>query len=114
MRIKKLEGWPPSTFQAAEARGLYAPASASRLELQVASLIPSVTPKESPEVFLLWKDPDTERLCSVRFKMGDAGAAIRLAKALAACRGKALGEIGEVEIREETDTFPGLRGLIKK
>jgi hypothetical protein len=112
VRIKQLKGWPPSRFQAAEARGAFTPLSAASLELQTASLVPSVIPSDAPEVFLLLKCPETETMCSARFKVKDAKAAIRLAKALALCRGKSLGQIGDVEIREESDTFPWLKRIL--
>ena len=112
VRINQLQGWPPSRFQAAEARGLYAPPSPESLQLQAASLIPSVSPQDSPEVFLLWKDPDSESVCSTRFKVADAGVAIRMVRALTSCRDRSLEEIGKVEVREETETFPGLKKIL--
>jgi hypothetical protein len=112
--IKKMMGWPPSTFQATEARGVYAPCSSDSLQLQAASLVPSVGPRDAPEVFLLLKDSESGSICSARFKVKDANTAIRLVKALATCQNKKLAELGEIEIREESDNFPGLKGILKK
>lgn len=112
MRINQLQGWPPSRFQAAEARGIYTPASAARLELMASSLLPSISPRDTPEVFLLLADPETEEKCSVRFKVKDADTAIGLAKALSGCRGKSLEKIGGVKMQEESETFPGLKRIL--
>lgn len=112
MRINQLPGWPPSRFQAAEARGIYTPASSARLELLASSLLPSISRQDSPEVFLLLSDPETEEKCSVRFKVKDAGTAIGLAKALSGCSGRCLKEIGAVQMKEESETFPGLKKIL--
>jgi hypothetical protein len=111
--IRQLTGWPPSSFQATEARGKYVPPSVSKLLLRAASLVPSVGPRDAPEVFLLLMDPVTEFACSTRFKVWDAGIAVRMARALATCKDMELGELGGIEIREESRTFPGLKSLLK-
>jgi hypothetical protein len=101
VRINQLTGWPPRTFQAAEARGAYVPRHASRLRLQAASLLPRIGPKDLVEVFLLLRDPDREQACSLRFRVSDPATAIRMAQVLTQSRGKSLSEIGELEIAEK-------------
>ena len=113
MRIKQLKGWPPSRFQAAEERGIYAPPKPESLQLQAASLVPSVRPEDDPEVFLLLKDAGTDFACSTRFKVKRASVAIRIVRALVGSRDRTLREIGELEIREEAETFPRLKKLFR-
>jgi hypothetical protein len=113
VRIKQLNGWPPSRFQAAEERGLYAPPDPGSLQLQAASLVPSIGPGDDPEVFLLLKDPGTDFACSTRFKVKDPGIAIRIVRALVDRRDRTLWAIGEIEISEDVETFPGLKKVFR-
>lgn len=93
-------------------KGSYAPPSVSHLQLQTASLVPSIGTREAPEIFLLLKDPKTEEVCSTRFQVKDAATAIGMARALAPCRHKTLAELGELEIPEDNGKFPGLREVL--
>jgi hypothetical protein len=112
VRIRQLTGWPPSRFQATEVRGIYAPPSVAMLQLQAASLVPSIGPRDAPELFLLFKDPVTEHVCSTRLRMKDPSTAVRVAKVLAPCKNKTIAEIGELEIHEDDRPIPGLRSIL--
>ena len=101
MRVNQLKGWPPSAYQSADVKDRFKPPHANRLQLQSVSLVPAIHRMDGPEVFLIWKCPETEKECSTRFRVKDASIAIRVVKVLKACRGRTITEIGGMELREE-------------
>jgi hypothetical protein len=114
VRVGKLDGWPPSKFQAAEVKGIYHPCKPDTLQLLAVSVVPSVSREDFPEIFLLMKDPATEQMCSTRFKVQDAGLALRIVNALTHCKGLSLAALAKIEIPSESASILRLKVIFKR